>query len=86
MRGLNFSFANTRSAIDMIIKSIEKVSKIVFYISQSLFAVWSIFLVIKNIPIITVLIIVTKSFDLFIFLSEYFPINIIINTCNNKEM
>lgn len=49
MRGLNFSFANTRSAIDMIIKSIKKVSKIVFYISQSLFAVWSIFLVIKNI-------------------------------------
>lgn len=49
MRGLNFSFANTRSAIDMIIKSIKKVSKIVFYISQSLFAIWSIFLVIKNI-------------------------------------
>ena len=49
MRGLNFSFANTRSAIDMIIKSIKKVSKIVFYVSQSLFAVWSIFLVIKNI-------------------------------------
>ena len=49
MRGLNFSFANTKSAIDMIIKSIKKVSKIVFYISQSLFAVWSIFLVIKNI-------------------------------------
>ena len=49
MRGLNFSFANTRSAIDMIIKNIKKVSKIVFYISQSLFAVWSIFLVIKNI-------------------------------------
>ncbi len=49
MRGLNFSFANTRSAIDMIIKSIKKVSKISFYISQSLFAIWSIFLVIKNI-------------------------------------
>lgn len=49
MRGLNFSFANTRSAIDMIIKSIKKVSKIVFYVSQSLFVVWSIFLVIKNI-------------------------------------
>lgn len=49
MRGLNFSFANTRSAIDMIIKSIKKVSKIVFYVSQSLFAIWSIFLVIKNI-------------------------------------
>ena len=49
MRGLNFSFANTRSAIDLIIKSIKKVSKIVFYISQSLFAIWSIFLVIKNI-------------------------------------
>lgn len=49
MRGLNFSFANTRSAIDMIIKNIKKVSKIVFYISQSLFAIWSIFLVIKNI-------------------------------------
>ena len=48
MRGLNFSFANTRSAIDMIIKSIKKISKIVFYISQSLFVVWSIFLVIKN--------------------------------------
>lgn len=49
MRGLNFSFANTRSAIDMIIKSIKKVSKISFYVSQSLFAIWSIFLVIKNI-------------------------------------
>ena len=49
MRGLNFSFANTRSAIDMIIKNIKKVSKSVFYISQSLFAIWSIFLVIKNI-------------------------------------
>ena len=49
MRGLNFSFANTRSAIDMIIKSIKKVSKIVFYISQSLFVIWSIFLVIKNV-------------------------------------
>ena len=44
-----------------------------------------LFLANKYIPVIIALITVTKLLDFDKFLSEYFPINVIVTICNNSD-